>query len=175
MELFEEALLPPEIKTDHRLKTWEMQLAADIYGTSELQAQDGYRRGAVTAGLISYFLSEIKVRLNETCPALSVVSLNEEARKLVELLKEFVFLKLTSAPELRLDRFRATKTIRDIFDALLAKGEDLLPLDFQRLLERSPGDPKHRIICDFVSGMTDRYASELHTRLFVESTAFKPV
>ena len=65
-----------------------------------------------------------------------------------------------------------------IFTALMnrnKKGQDLLPEDYRKLYDENPDD-RDRIICDFISGMTDRYAIEFYCRLFSENpqSIFKP-
>ncbi|MDO9508061.1 MAG: hypothetical protein Q7I97_01740 [Thermovirgaceae bacterium] len=52
-----------------------------------------------------------------------------------------------------------------------------MPEDFREAIEKASEDwEKERIICDFVSGMTDRYALEFYCRLFSENpeSIFKP-
>ena len=44
---------------------------------------------------------------------------------------------------------------------------DKLPKGYLRLLER---DGKERVVCDYLSGMTDRYAIGVFENLFIPST-----
>jgi len=65
-----------------------------------------------------------------------------------------------------------------IFQALSKKDDHrLLPLDFQQLYERSKNKAtRHRVICDFIAGMTDAYAVDFCARLKSENarTIFRP-
>ena len=57
-------------------------------------------------------------------------------------------------------------------------GYRLLPEDFQSIYFQAKTDEgKRRVICDFVAGMTDRYAVEFYGRLFSQNpqTIFKPL
>jgi dGTPase len=57
---------------------------------------------------------------------------------------------------------KARRLIRDLFEAYLAEPA-LMPERYSsRLSEQKP----HRVICDYIAGMTDRYCQEEHRRLF---------
>jgi dGTPase len=60
---------------------------------------------------------------------------------------------------------RAQRVIRDLFEAYMNDAA-LLPEDWRE--ENVQGDRSHyaRQVCDFLSGMTDRFALEQHKRLF---------
>ena len=60
---------------------------------------------------------------------------------------------------------RAQRVIRDLFEAFMNDAA-LLPEDWRE--ENIQGDRSHyaRQVCDFLAGMTDRYALEQHKRLF---------
>ena len=55
--------------------------------------------------------------------------------------------------------------IRSLFEAL-CNDRKLLPLDFQQLLNKKLAS-QERLVCDFIAGMTDRYASAYYSRLFL--------
>jgi dGTPase len=60
---------------------------------------------------------------------------------------------------------RARRVIRDLFEAFMSN-RDLLPKDWR---EDSFTDDRSRFarqVCDFIAGMTDRYALDQHKRLF---------
>ena len=57
---------------------------------------------------------------------------------------------------------KAEKIITDLFNAYRSEPE-ILPLHIQNLVtERG----LERTICDYIAGMTDRYATEEHAKLF---------
>jgi dGTPase len=64
---------------------------------------------------------------------------------------------------------KAQQVLRELFDAFLREPA-LLPPDFSalaRTAESQAGKPgRARVICDYVAGMTDRYAFLEHRRLF---------
>ena len=70
--------------------------------------------------------------------------------------------------------------IKQIFEALDSKkGFLLMPEDTRTLLESTieGSAERKRVICDFIAGMTDRYAIEFWGRLYSDRgvTMFKPL
>lgn len=143
--------------------------------------QSGYSRTSLTSDLINYFISGIELQhANENIPALSTIKLEEEKLKMVETLKHLVFELITMSPRLQVVKYRGYEIVKTIFDALNSgEGYFLLPDDFRSLytfLKDNEIDKK-RVICDFIAGMTDRYALEFYSRLKSENaqTIFKPI
>jgi dGTPase len=60
---------------------------------------------------------------------------------------------------------RAQRVIRDLFTAYMSD-ENLLPTDWRDGTPISDHSRYARQVCDFIAGMTDRYALEQHKRLF---------
>jgi dGTPase len=60
---------------------------------------------------------------------------------------------------------RAQRVVRDLFDAYMNDAQ-LLPADWRD--DQPTDDQSHhaRQVCDFLSGMTDRFALDQHKRLF---------
>jgi dGTPase len=57
---------------------------------------------------------------------------------------------------------KAERVINDLFNAY-RKDPDILPRHFQALIDKLGLE---RTICDYIAGMTDRYAVEEHQKLF---------
>ncbi len=57
---------------------------------------------------------------------------------------------------------KAEKVLEDLFHAYL-KNPKILPKPVQEFMTETP---KERVICDYIAGMTDRFALEEHARLF---------
>ena len=60
---------------------------------------------------------------------------------------------------------RAQRVIRDLFDAYM-NDESLLPKDWREDAPISDQSRYARQVCDFIAGMTDRFALDQHKRLF---------
>ena len=77
-------------------------------------------------------------------------------------LKNFLKERMYMHPKIRTMTIKAKKIVSDLFD-LYVKEPDLLPkqwIDFKNERE------KHIIVCDYISGMTDKYAINIHKKFF---------
>lgn len=156
---------------------YHMWLTGISYGTSNELANNGYLRNEFTSGLVGRFIRGIKFSYNSTIPALSKVELNSETRLQVEILKTFNYLMQIESPRLKMVEFRGKEIVTKIFNTLSVKnGFELLPSDYKELYVAAEKPLKDRVICDFISGMTDLYAVEFYGRLTSENpeTIFKP-
>jgi dGTPase len=57
---------------------------------------------------------------------------------------------------------KAVRFIKKLFEVYLAKPQQLPPTTQKRLEGESP----HRVICDYIAGMTDRYALDEYKKFF---------
>lgn len=147
------------------------------YRSSRLVASNGYSRTALTSTLVNNYIRSITVEINDDCPALSKVTMDEKIKIQVESLKHLNYEVTIMSPRLKLVEYRGYEIVKAIFQALTEDdGYLLLPQDmkdpYQRLKEAAA---KRRLICDFVAGMTDRYAIEFFGRLKQgDQSIFKP-
>jgi dGTPase len=142
-------------------------IATHLAEASEKTATSGYYRTRFTSDLVGEFVRSIKIDENPTNPAFTIVRLEIEAFKRVEVLKNLAFQSLIMSSRLKVAEHRGKQIVHRIFQALKeGEGWHLLPEDFQALFEQFT-DPaeKQRVICDFIAGMTDRYAVQFYGRL----------
>ena len=71
-------------------------------------------------------------------------------------LKQFLYRRLYSNPRLEGERREVARLIEQLFDYFLEKPRRLPPFYFAETRK----EPAHRIICDYIAGMTDRYLRE---------------
>jgi dGTPase len=91
--------------------------------------------------------------------------LRPEAAELLTLLKAVVNRHMIEIVPVRTMRFRAQQMLIALFEALLSDPEHLLPGDFARRAEA--GEQAFRVAADYVSGMTDAYATRAYERLYL--------
>ena len=119
------------------------------------------------------------MKIDHRYPMLSKVYLNDEARLKVEILKQYTFESMIYSSRVKLPEFRGYEVVKSIFQALASeKGYLMMPDDVREQFRSASTEPqKLRIICDFVAGMTDRYATEFYDRLHSNAghSMFKPV
>lgn len=155
-------------------------VAGHAHRTAEEISQNGYHRTGFTSQLVGEAIEAVELAPNNQYPYLSKVRLSDDIWRRTEVLKKFVFEKLIRSPRMKLAAFRGREIVRTIFEALDdadATAYELLPHDFRALYSRSEPAHRKRIICDFIAGMTDRYAIEFYGRLRSErpETIFKPL
>jgi len=151
----------------------------DSYEASNNLTHDGYLRNAFTSQLVQRFISGIEFTYDESDACLSKVKLAEKTRLEVSILKHFAYASLINSSKLKIAEFRGYEIVESIFKVLANFDRDgyrLLPEDFQALYLNIEESHRKRIVCDFIAGMTDRYALEFFGRLYSENpeTIFKP-
>jgi dGTPase len=91
-----------------------------------------------------------------------LVGYSPDMARLVKELKDFLFSNLYRHYRVVRMGDKAGRILRDLF--LSYVGEPLqLPPHYQ---ERIPRDGVHRVVCDYIAGMTDRFAVDEHRKLF---------
>ena len=81
------------------------------------------------------------------------------------VLQGFLSREMYRSPQVLGIMERAQRVIRDLFTAYMSD-EELLPQDWRDGTPISDQSRYARQVCDFIAGMTDRYALEQHKRLF---------
>lgn len=81
------------------------------------------------------------------------------------VLQGFLSREMYRSPQVLGIMERAQRVIRDLFTAYMSN-EELLPQDWRDGTPISDQSRYARQVCDFIAGMTDRYALEQHKRLF---------
>ncbi|MGB7965138.1 MAG: hypothetical protein WCF64_02680, partial [Methylocella sp.] len=157
-----------------------LALASNVASASRQLASNGYLRTQFTADLVSEFISGVELQFDEKHPVLSSVKLKDTVARKVETLKHYTYETTIMASRLRVQEQRGFDIISKLFDKLDSpKGYMLLPEDYRNLYESLSNNDaaKKRVVCDFIAGMTDRYAVEFYSRIFSDSpqSIFKPL
>ncbi|RRH96902.1 dNTP triphosphohydrolase [Mesorhizobium tamadayense] len=149
------------------------------YKASRKLSEDGYARTQFSSELVHRFIEAVELDYNEECPALSDVIWPREIRLRKEVLKQYTFIAAIYAPRVKLGEYRGYDLVSDIFEALMGdRGDLLMPADVrERIRKAAHVSVKAREVCDFVAGMTDRYAMEFWARLNSDTaeSMFKPI
>jgi dGTPase len=75
-------------------------------------------------------------------------------------LKEFLFRRLYSHPEVRAERQKIVTALERLFQYFMKNPRSLPPSTFERTLR----EPVHRVVCDYLAGMTDHYLQERYAK-----------
>jgi len=136
-------------------------------------------RIAFTAERVGRLISAVELVPNLQFPQLSGVKLARSALLEVEVFKHLNYELIVRSPRLAVVEHRGKELVKRLFNCLVESEGELLPPDWKESFDtaRDGGvSSMKRVICDYMACMTDRYAVELHSRLFGEgSTIFKPL
>jgi dGTPase len=91
-----------------------------------------------------------------------VIGFSEEMHRRNRELKDFLYRNLYRHPRVVRMAVKAERIINDLFNAYLSEPE-MMP---QHVQEWSENRSIERTICDYIAGMTDRYAVEEYQKLF---------
>ena len=81
-------------------------------------------------------------------------------------IRKFLFTRMYRAPSVMVKRAEVTQVVNDLFPLFMGD-TGLLPESWQADLIKANNDTDvARIVCDYLAGMTDRYALQEHARLF---------
>jgi dGTPase len=82
-------------------------------------------------------------------------------------LKDFLYQNLYYSPGLLDDKSTAEQTIAELFQFFLSSPGDL-PGGYH---EKSEQEPLHRVVCDYIAGMTDSYVQQQHRKFLRHADA----
>lgn len=97
-----------------------------------------------------------------------VSTINAEARASLDLLQGFVRKNVILTPEVQTLEYKGQQMIIDLFDAIANNPDRLLPLKYRERYKES--NSNLRVICDYLSGTTDDYATRLYHKIFTPSS-----
>jgi dGTPase len=80
-------------------------------------------------------------------------------------LREFLFERMYRHWRVNRTRSQARRILADMFQLFLTE-PDVLPASWGAKAMAADEEGRARIICDYIAGMTDRFAIEEHRKLF---------
>jgi dGTPase len=90
-----------------------------------------------------------------------LIQYSPEWRKLNGELRRYLYRNLYFSPQVTEPHLRTSQILRDLFAFYLKHPENMGDQARKRLRKVGP----HRAVCDYIAGMTDRYAIQEHRRL----------
>jgi dGTPase len=151
-----------------------------IYGAMERKypaAKEKLKFNETLKRVLDMFVTDL---IDSTCRRLkqskirSLAQIRSSRRRLVALggpaarenkrLKEFLFASLYSHPSVNSDRRKLTGSIRRLFAYYLRNPRNLPAYYF----DQSRQGAVHRVVCDYIAGMTDHYLLDRHREVLGE-------
>ncbi len=93
----------------------------------------------------------------------NVVAFSPEVQEMNRELKAFLLQNFYRHPRVIRMQKKAERVIAELFHAYVSEPAQL-PLDVQARLKE--GEDLHRVVCDYIAGMTDRFALQEYAKMF---------
>ncbi len=152
-----------------KLKLLNIELNDDIHEISELLfgINNKERKHAISK-LIRYFLKNVIIEKRTIFESLlldcKATLKDDDHLKALEIIKDFVVDNVIKQPEIQILDYKGQEIVIKLFEILSSNAKNLLPKSTYEQYEKAAN--KNRVICDYISGMTDAYASRLYHKLF---------
>ena len=143
---------------------------AEFYTEKLFSGESKPRKHAISL-LIGHFVPCIEVVEQQIfeSPCLDLQArLPEHIEHTLQVLKDFVFKHVIRSSSVQVLEYKGQMMILKLFQVLSENPERLLPESTLRQYKNS--DNPKRVICDYISGMTDNYATKLYSKLFSPDT-----
>ncbi len=92
------------------------------------------------------------------------IKMSEPIADAMKKLRAFMFERVYLNPQVKSEERKAEALMVTLYEYYL-KNIDLLPEMFLKLIEE--GDPKERVVCDYVGAMTDRFAIATYEQIYI--------
>ena len=118
--------------------------------------------------------AETRARLDELSPAVAddirvavrpTVDFSDRMRPKVEEMRKFLWERMYRHWKVNRARSHARRIVRELF-TLFFEEPEILPNEWRRRYEGASEEKKARAVCDYIAGMTDRFAIREHGKLF---------
>lgn len=150
--------------------------------SGQLFSDESYQRKEAIGSLVHLFIHNTEVRLSGIGEATSSLIkwnayMGEKHEKLLDHIFTLVKEKVIYSVNVQQLEFKGQKLVIELFETLSSDPERLLPANTLKRLpklvaeaateseKKTNAAQRARLICDFVSGMTDEYATRLYEKL----------
>jgi dGTPase len=141
--------------------------------TEKLFSNKHHERKDAIGALVNCFITAIEI--DNIAPDFDEALLSYNAilpadfHQALNKFKEFVFTYVIRKPDIQLLEYKGQQVVMELFQAFASDPERLLPANTRGrwLQEEHSNNNGHRVISDYISGMTDGFASRLYNNLFM--------
>ena len=164
-ELWNQEVMNHPVFKKHQL--WDSEMSDRLFS-----GRSKGRKHAISK-MVGIMIESVKITENELFehPLLRYqAELGKAESEVLELLKDFIYTHVITLPEVKGMEYKGQLIILDLFKSLRANPQALLPRNtFEKYQNAKTERAKYRAICDYISGMTNTYASRLYEKLFTAS------
>ena len=109
---------------------------------------------------------------SETDKGELVLRMSEKMEEAMTALRQFLYDNVYRAPKVENEFVKATKILSELFWYFMENKDKLNEELLKMGLVESKRQKKARVVCDLISSMTDRYAMNLYSNIFLPSRLF---
>ena len=159
----------PDLLNTQWGKSWKITNLVESLCDSSSNAK--IKRKTAIGSLVHALIGSIELREDEEFrhPLLKYrVKLNDTAEDVLRYVNNVALKEVIGLQSVQTLEYRGRVLVEGIFKALLDQPEKLLPEDYRsRYRAELDSLGKRRVICDYVAGMTDSYATKFFERLYI--------
>ena len=135
-------------------------IRGNILKESDVPKEIGDVIGYTTGERLDHFIHDLVT----TSYGKDDIMMSEPVAKAMKDLRSFMFERVYMNPEAKSEEAKAEMLMETLYTYYM-KHVDVLPKDFLRLMEQ--GEPKERIVCDYIGAMTDRFAIAKYDEIYI--------
>ena len=94
----------------------------------------------------------------------NVIRMSAEVEEAMQELRQFMFAHVYTNPVAKGEESRAMALLKQLFEYYMDHTDQLSETNLRMLEE---GEPRDRVICDYIAGMTDQYAIAKYNEYFL--------
>lgn len=140
--------------------------------TEQLFDDDHVKRKLAISNLVHRFIDDIELTTNDSFQHILLKTqaiAKPEIKQEIQRLKDITYESVINKYEIQTLEYRGKMIVNNLYKAIFSDYEILLPRKYkEKQLENLTIE---RLICDYISGMTDQYAAKLHDRLFTTNVS----
>ncbi len=116
--------------------------------------------GSSTGARLDHFIHDIVT----TSMGKNDILMSEPVAEAMKKIRQFMFERVYQNPEAKSEEAKAEVLVETLYQYFLKHVDDL-PQEFLNLI--SEGEPRERVVCDYVGAMSDRFAISLYEDIFI--------
>ena len=131
-----------------------------ILTEAEVPKEIGDVIGYTTGERLDHFIHDIIT----TSFGTNDIAMSEPVHKAMVQIRQFMFERVYQNSEAKSGEGKAEMLVKTLYQYYM-KHVEVLPRDLLRMLEE--GEPKEKIVCDYIGAMTDRFAIATYEELYI--------
>ena len=140
---------------------------AGILSVDDIPAEVSTVLGTTHSARINTLVTSVVIASENT----NAIGMTEEVGRVFDILRAFMYERVYTSPIAKAEEEKAVELLCRLYDYFVEHPEKMPKL----YVDNIANDGIARSVCDYISGMTDRYAIELYRELFIPKVWRKPI